>query len=193
MNRLLMGSQRLLFPFVLLLLCSCVQLSKPSSPQWSLSAPPKFVVVAKGTYVWGSPKSEEGHQPAEAQQSVEITKGFEVSTTEVTQLQWFEVMGNNPSKFSTNAVCPRTYQEIDGVGVCGDFPVEQVSWVDIQEFLSRLNHLIRDGYHYRLPTEAEWEYFARANTTTAYSFGDSPEPGMDYGWFKENSPNELRP
>jgi formylglycine-generating enzyme required for sulfatase activity len=74
----------------------------------------------------------------------------------VTQAQWQAVMGSNPSKFNT----------------CADCPVEQVSWNDAQEFIKKLNAQ-NDGYTYRLPSEAEWEYAARAGTTTAFAFGDS--------------------
>ena len=76
---------------------------------------------------------------------------------EVTQGQWQAVMGDNPSYFKD----------------CGaNCPVEQVSWDDIQVFLKRLN--TKDTqFEYRLPSEAQWEYAARAGTTTAFSFGDS--------------------
>jgi formylglycine-generating enzyme required for sulfatase activity len=76
---------------------------------------------------------------------------------EVTQGEWQSVMGDNPSNF------------ID----CGTrCPVERVSWDDIQVFLKRLN--ARDSqYEYSLPSEAQWEYAARAGTTTAFAFGDS--------------------
>jgi len=73
--------------------------------------------------------------------------------TEVTQRQWEMVMGYNPSYFKN----------------CGkDCPVENVSWLDVQEFIKRLNC---KGGSYRLPTEAEWEYAARAGTTTPFAFG----------------------
>ena len=74
---------------------------------------------------------------------------------EVTQGQWQAVMGNNPSKFTGDP----------------SRPVETVSWDDVQEFIRRLNSR-EGGATYRLPTEAEWEYAARAGTTTRWSFGD---------------------
>ena len=72
-------------------------------------------------------------------------------------------MGNNPSRFK------------------GDvrLPVESVSWEDVQEFIRRLNAR-EGGSRYRLPTEAEWEYAARAGTTTHYNFGDDPGRLGDY-------------
>ena len=73
--------------------------------------------------------------------------------TEVTQAQWQAIMGSNPSRFRGS-----------------DLPVEKVSWNDIQEFIKRLNGRTRKRF--RLPTEAEWEYAARAGTRTARYWGD---------------------
>jgi formylglycine-generating enzyme required for sulfatase activity len=79
-----------------------------------------------------------------------------LGTTEVTQAQWAAVMGSNPSSAKAcGATCP----------------VEQVSWADVQQFIDRLSAR-GDGYVYRLPTEAEWEYACRAGTTTRYYSGD---------------------
>ena len=80
---------------------------------------------------------------------VRISRGFWLGKYEVTQAEWQAVMGTNPSG---NSDC------------CGQCPVEQVSWNDTQEFIGRLNGRA-GGNRYRLPTEAEWEYAARAGTT----------------------------
>ena len=88
---------------------------------------------------------------------VNINNGFWIGKYEITQGQWQAVMGANPSKFTD----------------CGaNCPVEQVSWDDVQVFLKRLNAK-NDGFEYSLPSEAQWEYTARAGTTTAFAFGDS--------------------
>jgi formylglycine-generating enzyme required for sulfatase activity len=115
----------------------------------------KFVRIPPDTFMIGSPPKEPGHTFNEKQHLVTLSKEFYIQTTEVTQSQWKEVMGNNPSKFNK----------------CGDdCPVEKVSWNDVQDFIHRLNQ--RDGSGiYRLPTEAEWEYAARAETKTPFSFG----------------------
>ncbi len=97
----------------------------------------------------GSPPSESGRDSDETRHKVTLTKGFHMQTTEVTQGQWKAVMGKNPSYFEN----------------CGDnLPVEKVSWNDAKEFIRKLNE--RDENHkYHLPTEAQWEYAARAGTT----------------------------
>ena len=85
-------------------------------------------------------------------------RGFAIGKHEVTQAQWRTVVGNNPSSFT----------------ICGDdCPVESVSWEDIQEYLRQLNKKIsgRDDGPYRLPSEAEWEYAARAGTHTSAVLG----------------------
>ena len=90
---------------------------------------------------------------------------------EVTQAQWETVMGNNPSWFKG-----------------ANRPVEQVSWNDAQAFLKKLNAA---SVQFRLPSEAEWEYAARAGTQTAYAFGDDPNQLGKYAWFDDNSGNET--
>lgn len=95
---------------------------------------------------------------------------FKMSKYEVTQSQWKAVMGNNPSYF-------------DGCG--GNCPVENVSWFEVQDFIMELND--QTGKAYRLPTEAEWEYAARAGRSSKYHWGDYPSGryangDQEYGW-----------
>jgi len=138
-----------------------------------------FVRLPAGTFTMGSPDTETGSYDRERpQHEVTLSQDFYIMTTEVTQAQWVEVMGSNPSYF-------------DSCG--GDCPVEQVSWNDIQDFIMALNAL--DDRTYRLPTEAEWEYAARAGTTTAFYNGDITQeyydpidPNLDaIGWYYGNS------
>ena len=113
----------------------------------------------------GSDKSVEGVYPHETpQHRVTLSKPFYIGKFEATQAQWTAVMGDNPSEFKRSGN-----------------PVENVSWDDVQEFIQRLN--AREGHtRYRLPTEAEWEYAARAGTDSAYFFGDDARDIERYAW-----------
>jgi formylglycine-generating enzyme required for sulfatase activity/serine/threonine protein kinase len=115
----------------------------------------EFVLIPSGTFMMGSPANEAEQNDDEKQHKVTISKQFYMGKYEVTQAEWKAVMGNNPSNFKN---CPKC-------------PVERVSWEDVQEFIKKLN--AKGEGTYRLPTEAEWEYAARAGTTTAFAFGES--------------------
>jgi len=139
-----------------------------------------FVYIPPGEFMMGSPENESERDSDEKQHKVKLTKGFYMQTTEVTQGQWKAVMGENPSSFKD----------------CGDdCPVETVSWDYVQEFINKLNldsarfpagernptvgernpAVGERSRTYRLPTEAEWEYAARAGTTTPYFWGSQAD------------------
>ena len=126
--------------------------------------------IEAGTFIMGSPSDESGRDSDETQHQVTLTKGYFMQTTEVTQSQWKEIMGSNPFYFSS----------------CGDnCPVERVSWNDIQKFIQKLNQK-ESGRHYRLPTEAEWEYAARAGTSTRFFWGNQADCSRaNYGYWSE--------
>jgi formylglycine-generating enzyme required for sulfatase activity len=125
----------------------------------------QFSPIPAGTFQMGSANGPSDAQPVH---TVNITQPFQMQKTEVTQGQWRAVMGSNPSFFTS----------------CGDdCPVERVSWDDIQSFLQALN-TADPGKDYRLPTEAEWEYAARAGTTGAYGGTGNLD---DMGWYEGNS------
>ncbi|MCC6699796.1 MAG: formylglycine-generating enzyme family protein [Candidatus Hydrogenedentes bacterium] len=131
----------------------------------------EFQWCPPGTFAMGSPSSELGHESDEDLHEVTLTKGFWLSTFEITQSQWESIVGSNPS-----------------LVLGDDLPVEQVSWEDVQEFLIVLN-ANTTGATYRLPTEAEWEYACRAGSTTRFYWGednDESEIGT-YAWYEENS------
>lgn len=117
----------------------------------------EMVLIPAGNFMMGSPASEKNRGTDESPQH-RVTIGYEfyMGKFEVTQAQWQAVMGSNPSYFKN----------------CDNCPVESVSWNDAQDFIGKLNAR-NDGFTYRLPSEAEWEYACRAGTTTAFSFGDS--------------------
>jgi formylglycine-generating enzyme required for sulfatase activity len=162
----------------------------------------KFVRIPKGSFMMGSPPTEEGSFDEERQHEVTLTKGYYLGVFEVTQAQYERVMGINPSEFQGERIAERipakkhpitgrTIQEEQIVPVdSSDYPVEQVQWKNAVEFCKKLSELPvekKAGRVYRLPTEAEWEYACRAGSKTAYSFGDSSKLLSDYAWFGENS------
>jgi formylglycine-generating enzyme required for sulfatase activity len=133
----------------------------------------EFVLIPAGTFMMGSEGNESDERPVHR---VTISRPFYLGKYEVTQAQWQAVMGSNPSFFRGNPT----------------LPVESVWWTDVREFIRRLNAMER-GNKYRLPTEAEWEYAARAGTSTAYSFGNDPKRLGEYAWYKNNSGGKTHP
>jgi formylglycine-generating enzyme required for sulfatase activity len=126
--------------------------------------------IPAGTFQMGSP-GQEGK--VEHPHEVEITREFFVGVFEVTQEEYEKVMGKNPSSFKG----PKR-------------PVERVSWKDAVEFCKKLSERPDEQAHrrvYRLPTEAEWEYVARAGMKTAYFFGDDDEKLGEHAWFAGSS------
>jgi len=135
----------------------------------------KLVLIRPGTFVMGSPDSEQGRVSKEGpQHQVTISKPFYMGVTEVTQAQYEAVMGTNPSAFKGPAN-----------------PVENVSWNDAVLFCRKLSE--KTGKTFRLPTEAEWEYACRAGTKTRFSFGDAESVLGDYVWYKSNSGGKTHP
>ena len=130
----------------------------------------EFVWISPGSFRMGSPSSEPGHRSNEGPvHEVEISEGFWLGKYEVTQEQWVAVMGSNPSRYKRG----------------GRWPVENVSWHDVQAFIDKLNP-VRETL-YRLPTEAEWEYACRAGSSTRWSFGDDESRLEDYAWYGGNN------
>ncbi|MBF0153173.1 MAG: formylglycine-generating enzyme family protein [Magnetococcales bacterium] len=137
----------------------------------------EFILLPAGTFVMGSDRNFDAEAfPDEApSHRVTISKPFYLAKHEVTQAQWVALMENNPSKDKAR-----------------DLPVDQVSWVEVQEFIRRLN--IKEKTNtYRLPTEAEWEYACRAGTNTPHYWNSRSEDVGLYAWFDGNSHNRVHP
>jgi len=129
----------------------------------------KFVRIEGGSFTMGTPADEEFREADETQHQVLISQPFYLGTYEVTRKEWKAVMGSQPWKGM--ALAPEGDQ----------MPANYVNWEDAQAFVNRLNRL--EGTDaYRLPTEAEWEYAARAGST-----GPFPGDPFALGWFADNS------
>ena len=98
-----------------------------------------------------------------------------MATTEVTQGQWYEIMGNNPAQFKNGNP---------------NMPVEEVSWYDAQNFIKKLNKKEKTT-KYRLPTEEEWEYAARAGSKGKWCFGNSENQLRNYAWYDGSSTHPV--
>jgi formylglycine-generating enzyme required for sulfatase activity len=127
-----------------------------------------FLYVPPGSFRMGSSLVEVDRFPDEVAHDVAISEGFYLTETEITQAQWYAIMGTEPSYLSG-----------------ANRPVEHVSWQAATEFCLKLSQTT--GRICRLPTEAEWEYACRAGSTTAYSFGDDPADLGEHAWFQDNA------
>ena len=143
--------------------------SEPLPPDAPLGI--EFVKIAPGAFQMGCSKGEKECEARDKPaHTVQITKSFELGKYEVTQGQWLAVTGKSP-----------LFYEKD------DLPVVSMTWFETQDFIKRLNGR-NDGYHYRLPTEAEWEYAARAGTATANT-GQLDS----MAWYQKNSRGVIHP
>ncbi|MDP6527051.1 MAG: SUMF1/EgtB/PvdO family nonheme iron enzyme, partial [Kiritimatiellia bacterium] len=134
----------------------------------------ELVWIEPGSFMMGSPSGEDGRDDDEKQHRVTLTKGFWMGKYEVTQAQWQQVMGSNPSHFKNAGQ---------------KAPVESVSWDDCQGFVRKLNGTGIEGT-FSLPTEAQWEYACRAGTTTRFGFGEGDGDLWRYGNYCERSCSE---
>ena len=133
----------------------------------------EMVYVEPGSFTMGSPDSEPGRSEDEGpRHTVEISEGFHLGRFEITRREWDAVMGQ--------VSAPEE----------GELPVVSVSWNEVEEFVARVNQ-----YHgedrFRLPTEAEWEYAARAGAASAYAFGDQVDRLGDFAWYRDAGPGEA--
>jgi formylglycine-generating enzyme required for sulfatase activity len=133
--------------------------------------------IPAGSFLMGSPSEEPGRDPDEHPQVRVELAPFEMTTTEVTQEVWEEIMGGNPS-FNASP----------------GYPVENVSWDQCNEFLSMLDGMDPD-HIYRLPTESEWEYACRAGSETPWFWGNDTTMSFmgRYCWYENDSGGETHP
>ena len=129
-----------------------------------------FVRIPPGTFLMGDEKEKPVHV-------VTLMRGLWIAVTQTTHAQWQAVMGKNPSSLKGDP----------------NLPVEEVSWEDCVGFIKALAPMAPEGLEFDLPTEAEWEYSCRADSTMAWSFGDDESAIGDYAWFGGNANNEPHP
>lgn len=159
--------------------------SAPQAPSLVNSVGMKFVLVPAGTFRMGSP---EGRPDTRANETpvheVIITKPFYLGVTPVTQELYRAAMGENPSRFTLAA------------GGSPQHPVERVSWNDAIAFCKTLSAMPEEHEakrHYRLPTEAEWEYACRAGGSTLFAYGDTMTPAQANYSFRPSDPQSAGP
>lgn len=148
----------------------------------------EFVYIPPGVFKMGSPENkfednwEQEHRDITSKylkpelHDVIVAQCFYMQTTPVTQKQWHDVMGKNPSFFKGN----------------DDRPVECVSWHDAQKFINTINQKEKEML-FALPSEAQWEYACRADTRTRFYSGDSEEDLDRAGWYEKNSGGRPQP
>ncbi len=188
--------QKIALVVVFLMILNCMSLSLAKSADES-SVPPttkpgpeenriipdlgiKCVYVKAGTFRMGS--AESGPNDEKPVHEVQISRGYWMGTCEITQAQWRALMVTDPSKYKGD-----------------ELPVEMVSWHESVEFCRKLTQRERkasrlpDGFVYRLPTEAEWEYAARGGTKSRnYNYPGSNDP-EEVAWHHPGSEDETHP
>ncbi len=139
------------------------------------NTPLEMLWVPPGTFTMGAPRGEANPQKFEdLQRQVTLTQGGYLGKYELTQEQWESVMGTRPWAGQSYVIeKPRA-------------PATYLSWDDTQEFIAKLNEA-KGSQHYRLPTEAEWEYSCRAGTITPWSFGTQDSLITEYAWSHNNT------
>ncbi|NBD38447.1 MAG: SUMF1/EgtB/PvdO family nonheme iron enzyme [Verrucomicrobia bacterium] len=144
-----------------------------------------IVWIPAGSFRMGSPTGERGRKADESPVTpVTFSNGFWMGTLEVTREQWTSIMGGDGSRFGQGGE---------------DLPATAIGWNEARSFCEELTRReaeagrLPEGYVFRLPTEAEWEYACRAGTRTAYSAGDREADLYQVGWYNENAGGKPHP
>jgi formylglycine-generating enzyme required for sulfatase activity len=150
--------------------CSKQEDKKTANKTYTNSIGMEFIFIPSGSFEMGTDKKiDDGIINEFPLHNVTISRNFYFGKFEVTQEQWMKIMDNNPSKFKSDL-----------------HPVESINWYDAKIFISKLNRL-ENTTKYRLPTEAEWEYAARAVSQSKYSFGNDISDLTFYAWYYDGN------
>jgi len=114
----------------------------------------KMILINSGNFSMGAETSDSYKRSNENKVNVSLTKDYMIGEKEVTQWEWFQIMGFNPSTFKEIQHCPDSFIKLDDISLCPNYPVESIKVGDIYEFIVRLNKKF-NVKNYRLPTEAE--------------------------------------
>ena len=141
----------------------------------------KMIRVNPGTFVMGAPNLSPPAEPFEGLRTVKMDKVFYLGETEVSQALWSRHTKINPSRFQSPSL-----------------PVEGITWQEAIDFCKKLNiqkenFNLPEGMFFRLPSESEWEYAARAGSTTTFFFGENPSTLTQYAWISDNSDGSTKP
>jgi formylglycine-generating enzyme required for sulfatase activity len=158
--------------------------SLPLKPLPNDVKPLNMVWISPGTFTMGFLENEPDRMPEDVEIGyfeATLSRGFWLGQYQVTQMQWQEVMKDNPSHYQP----------------CPDCPVENISWYQAMAFCAELNQIVGSilpsDYQFSLPTQAQWEYCCRAGTQTLYSTGNNPADLSRAAWHKENSEGHPHP
>jgi len=143
----------------------------------------RLQLIKAGTVTLGSSQQVTISAPEERpQHDIQIADDYYIGVTEVTQKQWYAVMGTRPWRTPWNTL--RLY-----VTEGDNYPATWITWPEAQAFCERLSGI--QSAAYRLPTEAEWELACRAGSATLWSFGDDAGMAAEHGWFRENTVTDM--
>ena len=154
----------------------------------------RFVPIKAGTFTLGSPDVDKRRSRAESIREASLD-AFELQATQATQLQYYLVMGHNPSTYKDRIEGEDGFTRAGAVTLNPQLPVETLTWDQANEFVKRLNEL-QSEYVYSLPTEAQWEYAAQAGLALQpFPFGDNRDGLLaEHAWYRANSggrPNSV--
>ena len=141
----------------------------------------KMIRVNQGAFMMGAPDMPPRAEPLEGLRNVEMNKIFYLGETEISQAFWNRQMKINPSRFQSPSL-----------------PVEGITWQEAMDFCQKLNlqkekFKVPEGMSFRLPSEAEWEYAARAGSKTTFFFGENSNLLTEYAWISDNSEGSTKP